>query len=1257
MNALRQGGAPLPARGCRGWSDFRVRIPPGGQTAALVETVITWRPTAAPGEATFSTLRRRLGPARRRRDRDREDAQRDRAARAAAPRDAPERRPALMRRAAVSCGSTCSDGAPCSRCSAPGSPAPRRPRSIRATPRPRTCSRWSRCSSATSPTTPTASSPRATSPAATSTAARCCASRTSSSLHADALRAGHLDGVIAFAKGRALERLRAFDLAADAYRIAAEREPELAAEALRSAELCDALRARPARSACDLARPGPTRRGLARAGGARRSRSAASRSAPRARGARGRRRRPRTTPSSCTRRSSAPTSSARATSRAAPQPARRRRARRRRAAARGDAPPRQQERAAPSARAGRSLRGSRDGVRRARTRRRACSSIRREFQDLVDSGARVYEMVAARDGTPEKHRGVAPARGLPRLLALESIVTASRRESADGELAGSARRSAPGCSPPAPDRRPCPSRPPLAPRRASRRSSPTTPTTRRPISRRRRWSEIRPARRTRRRGSIATTRSRRRAAASAAGSRRSPHDVANAAQHPGRAYLPRRDVLLARDDLDPALRERLEREAAAIRSCSRDAAHPRRARHALRPALQRAGRADRPVDPHARRSRPTGSALARWTTRSTSDREDALPLQRRQALAHWKEFLARNPDAPESPAVAKQAAQAEQRWHETAAAARCSRPRSALEADGRPAEALRASRSARCASTRGRRRAARCASGRSTSSRRSATRRRAASASSCRRARRSLPDGRARARARAARARRRRRGRRRCDPARIARSPTRRASPRRSPRQQARPGGARRRRRREQRCRAAAGPWRATRRSTLADPLRNPWPHFQAARRRDRRTARLLVLAGPRRGFPQRHPMESRSGCWTCRGWPRPSPRCRCAWSSCRGSPPPPTARATAVQARRYLALHPHGEHAEEVRDWLEDYEARPRQPRRRAARGGDRASRRRRSRDAARGGRAADARRRRARKSASICARAHARRRGARYPGDRGRPARRGSCCARRSRRATPQRIAISRGFLLENPEVAGPRGLGLAPALLDGDARNGELHPDGVALVGGRELELALLAPVRRRGRSAGRRSAELGEEQLARLVARLEETSFRNALLDADDPVVPDAQRDVVFERARLGLADDVDARPRRAPSYTYRGMRERYGMVRGREPLLPFDLVRAGLARRSLARRVPALARAEEDAGRGALRVSRVPRAAPGRAARSGARRARAGPRARAPRAAASGSPGLPVATRSGSAAASDAILRASTARDISGCVRL
>jgi tetratricopeptide (TPR) repeat protein len=61
------------------------------------------------------------------------------------------------------------------------------------------------------------------------------------SLHAEALRAGYMDGVIAFAKGRSLERLRAFDLAADQYRIAARRDPNLKVEALRSADVCDSL--------------------------------------------------------------------------------------------------------------------------------------------------------------------------------------------------------------------------------------------------------------------------------------------------------------------------------------------------------------------------------------------------------------------------------------------------------------------------------------------------------------------------------------------------------------------------------------------------------------------------------------------------------------------------------------------------------------------------------------------------------------------------------------------------------------------------------------------------------------------------------------------------------------------------------------------------------------------------------------------------------------------------------------------------------
>jgi hypothetical protein len=88
------------------------------------------------------------------------------------------------------------------------------------------------------------------------------------------------------------------------------------------------------------------------------------------------------------------------------------------------------------------------------------------------------------------------------------------------------------------------------------------------------------------------------------------------------------------------------------------------------------------------------------------------------------------------------------------------------------------------------------------------------------------------------------------------------------------------------------------------------------------------------------------------------------------------------------------------------------------------------------------------------------------------------------------------------------------------------------------------------------------KVSAQQLARVVSRLEETSFRNSLLDDEDPVVPDSRRDVAFERARLGLADHVDRRPEARADFTYTGMRERYGMVRAREPWLPFDLVVQG-----------------------------------------------------------------------------------------------
>ena len=162
----------------------------------------------------------------------------------------------------------------------------------------------------------------------------------------------------------------------------------------------------------------------------------------------------------------------------------------------------------------------------------------------------------------------------------------------------------------------------------------------------------------------------------------------------------------------------------------------------------------------------------------------------------------------------------------------------------------------------------------------------------------------------------------------------------------------------------------------------------------------------------------------------------------------------------------------------------------------------------------------------------------------------------------AASQHIRISRGFLRENPHVAGPEGLGLRPGLIDKNTRNGELHPDGVTLLGGRRLEISLLPrsgdvedePVIRR--------EILSTERLARLVALLDETAIRNALVDPLAGFEPDADRDLFFERARLGVADSQDHRPSAASSYAFVGVREKYSMVRTHEPVLPFDLVVQG-----------------------------------------------------------------------------------------------
>jgi hypothetical protein len=76
-------------------------------------------------------------------------------------------------------------------------------------------------------------------------------------MHDEALRAGHMDPVIAFAKGRALERLRAYDLAAEHYGVAAERDAVLREEALRSQAFCRELQ-EAVGIGIDLAEPVPS---------------------------------------------------------------------------------------------------------------------------------------------------------------------------------------------------------------------------------------------------------------------------------------------------------------------------------------------------------------------------------------------------------------------------------------------------------------------------------------------------------------------------------------------------------------------------------------------------------------------------------------------------------------------------------------------------------------------------------------------------------------------------------------------------------------------------------------------------------------------------------------------------------------------------------------------------------------------------------------------------------------------------------------
>jgi hypothetical protein len=348
----------------------------------------------------------------------------------------------------------------------------------------------------------------------------------------------------------------------------------------------------------------------------------------------------------------------------------------------------------------------------------------------------------------------------------------------------------------------------------------------------------------------------------------------------------------------------------------------------------------------------------------------------------------------------------------------------------------------------------------------------------------------------------------------------------------------------------------------LRSPLQNPYADFTAARRRGlSRRARFALLGPwaegpPRRGLPRA--LEWPLGLTVLPQVALGAPLriVQLPWS------PDKAADAAMVRAaRRYLARHPEGEHAGELREWLIDFEsgrdnwlaalalveeARP---------------------DAAEEIEAL--REKAAEQSLQMALREERpelrltmlRRVAREFPGtEASRTA--GLQVREEVISATPHQIRLSKGFLLENPALVGLAGLALRPELLDGDATNGELHPLGVSFVGGNALELALVAPGGDEDDPPVRRRETLSSDHLGRAVALLEETTFRNGLVDPDAVVRPDANRDRYFEQARLGRADLVDPRPDAGARFTYLGMREKYGMVRSRESILPFDLVLQG-----------------------------------------------------------------------------------------------
>ena len=635
-------------------------------------------------------------------------------------------------------------------------------------------------------------------------------------------------------------------------------------------------------------------------------------------------------------------------------------------------------------------------------------------------------------------------------------------------------------------------------------------------------------------------------------------EAADAVLAPGRAGLASGEALLERDDLDPALRERLERESAADPLVL---AQQRlfEARYASFARLFNAVSA--PVGRSLLNPLQLPYTLGYSLARAAVDTADADPLdlRRRQVLVYWQDFALRHPDAPEVAELSPRIERYADQWERTRADAALERARDALDAGRVPAALLYAQRSLR--------------------------HRESGSAAELRDAARQELDAEQHARDRslgfeasqappfgaaeraailaalvgerddlvAARVQ-----------AELPTDPEGEESARAAPLrflEASSAGDSALSEPLEALAEQKGSPLARHAAAELSDPLRHPERAYHRARSAERwRTARWVVF-GPLTARPDRGGLGATR--YLLDLPPRlqslllmPIRALELAWRK----PTPGHARA-AVHARRYLALYPEGVEAGSLRGWLLRHEKHRKnwmgvlrlaegapdpdpeelgELRERAAEQGLAVARAEPRRDL----------------RAALLADVGRRFRDTEAGREAGRAAR------EEAFEGTPHEIRFSRGFLVENPEIAGPQGFDLSPALLDEDPRNGELHPDGVALTGGREAEVSLLAASGDDDDPAEKLYVKLPAERLSRLVARVEETRFRKALLDRDEALVADPQRDAVFERARLGLADSVDMRPGAEARHTYRGVRERYGMVRARDSILPIELVVQG-----------------------------------------------------------------------------------------------